>query len=150
MTLVYKEQAKYYGSIGLLLWLSGAVFVKRGSKTGFLVLNETLLKLKEKKISLWIFPEGTRNSTGDIGDFKRGAFHAAIIAQVPIVPVVFSCYKGFLNYEKKIFNSGDIIIEALPEISTEGLTADDVDDLIAKTRSLMIAKYDQLNSEISP
>lgn len=48
-----------------------------------------------------------------------------------------------------MFNRGEVIIEALPEISTEGLTADDVDELLGRTRQAMIDKYNELNNEIT-
>lgn len=46
------------------------------------------------QISLWVFPEGTRSSKPDptLLPFKRGAFHLAVQAQVPIVPVVCENY----------------------------------------------------------
>jgi lysophosphatidate acyltransferase len=54
---------------------------------------------------MWVFPEGTRNNTGNILPFKKGAFHVAIAAQVPILPVIFSSYY-FLDNKKKEFESG--------------------------------------------
>jgi lysophosphatidate acyltransferase len=81
-------------------------------------------------------------------EFKKGAFHIAIQNQVPIIPVVFSSYSSFLKRKEKIFNSGKIIIETLPEISTAGLTLADVDDLIKKTRDTMVEKYNELNEEL--
>jgi 1-acyl-sn-glycerol-3-phosphate acyltransferase len=54
---------------------------------------------------MWVFPEGTRNNTGDILPFKKGAFHVAIAAQIPVLPVIFSSYY-FLDNKKKEFESG--------------------------------------------
>lgn len=72
----------------------------------------------------------------------------AIQGQVPILPVVFSSYRSFLNDDLRILNSGEIIIEALPEIPTTGLTHDDTNQLMEKTRQLMIDKFTEITKEI--
>lgn len=43
---------------------------------------------------------------------------------------------------------GRVIIKALPEISTKGLTVDDVDSLLEKTRNIMINAFNEINREI--
>lgn len=43
---------------------------------------------------------------------------------------------------------GRVIIKALPEISTKGLTVDDVDSLLEKTRNIMIDAFNEINREI--
>ena len=138
------------GTFGVVAWLAGVAYINRkaGEKAGQSV-NDMMKNLKKKNIKLWVFVEGTRRNTGKIHEFKKGAFHAAIQAQVPIVPVVFSSYKHFLNTRKKIFDDGNVIITALPEISTEGLTTKDVDDLIQRARNLMIDKYIETSKEVA-
>jgi lysophosphatidate acyltransferase len=143
MTVIVKRELMYLGgTFGIAAWLSGLYFIDRksGKKAGQ-AMNDAMETFKQKNIKLCVFPEGTRRNTGEIHQFKKGAFHTAIQAQVPIVPVVFSTYKHFLDTHEKIFNRGEIIITALPEISTKGLTANDVDDLIEKTRNAMIEVY---------
>lgn len=142
MTAIAKRELMYTGGFGIGMYYAGLTYIDRSSGTKAIeAMNKTMEDLKKKKIKLWVFPEGTRRNTGEIHPFKKGAFHSAIQAQVPIVPVVLSSYKNFLDSEKKIFDNGEIIITALPEISTEGLTAKDVDSLIQRTRDLMIETY---------
>lgn len=148
-TVVAKRELLYVWPFGLCAWLCGLVFIDRYSadkaKTA---MNTALEKLKKDNIKLWIFPEGTRRNTGMIHDFKKGAFHVAIHGQVPILPVVFSSYKTFLDKKLKLFNPGEIIIEALPEISTKGLTHEDITQLMEKTRELMLDKFIENTKEV--
>lgn len=150
MTAVAKRELMFTGSLGLFSYLGGLTFIRRntGAQAGN-EINQVMLRLKSEGTKLWVFPEGTRRNTGQIHQFKKGAFHAAIHAQVPIVPVVFSCYKSFLKDEKKVFNDGEITIEVLPGISTEGMTSADVDKLVEKTRDAMIKAFDLNSAKIA-
>ena len=50
-----------------------------------------------------VFPEGTRSSTGDIGELKDGASYIAIKAGVPLVPVfVTGAYQVWSRHMKKM------------------------------------------------
>lgn len=146
MTVIAKRELLFAGTWGLAAWLAGITYINRGSRgQAGQAMNGIMDTLKRRKIKLWVFPEGTRRNTGEIHEFKKGAFHAAIHAQVPIVPVVFSSYQSFLDAKKKIFTSGDVIITALPEIPTKGLTVDDIDELMERTRRIMIETYKEVN-----
>jgi lysophosphatidate acyltransferase len=147
--LAKREILRYFGPLGWTCWLAGFVFVDRSGGASIRdAVNQTMRELKKSRIKLIMFPEGTRKLTGNIGVFKKGAFHAAIYAQVPIVPVVFSPQGHIFNPNEKIFNSGTVIIEALPEIQTSGLTCDAVDALIDEVRNAMTKKFEELETEI--
>ena len=69
--------------------LAGIVFVDRAdSKKAIEALEPALEALREGR-SIAIAPEGTRQTTPRSGAFKKGAFHMAMQAGVPIVPIVF-------------------------------------------------------------
>jgi lysophosphatidate acyltransferase len=149
MTVIARMLLLFLGPFGLGSWLCGLVFINKDSADrGKQKMNEALEKLKREKTKLWVFPEGYRNHTGKLDEFKKGAFHMAVQAQVPIIPVVTSSYKSFMRKDAKFFGSGEVIIEAMPEIPTQGLTAADVNELVKRTRDLMVDKFEELNREI--
>src|SRR5690606_38875590 len=43
--------------------------------------------LKEQGLSLWIAPEGTRSTTGELLPFRSGGFELALSLGLPILPV---------------------------------------------------------------
>ena len=68
---------------------------------------------------MWIFPEGTRSYADSpiLLPFKKGAFHFAIQAGVPIVPVVVANYDRLFSLRKRRFESGKIHIKGELSIS---------------------------------
>lgn len=97
--------------------------------------------------SVFIFPEGTRSyyDHPDMLPFKKGAFHLAVQAQVPIIPVVVANYSNVLNVKQKLFRPvGTIPIRILKPIETKGKTKDDVDALLEEVREVMMKALKQM------
>ena len=42
----------------------------------------------QNKLSLWIWPEGTRSRNGRLTEFKKGFVHLALDTKLPIVPII--------------------------------------------------------------
>lgn len=120
--------------------LSKTVFIDRANRTSSrATFDNAANTMTKSRQSVFIFPEGTRSYTSKpiLLPFKKGAFHLAVQAQVPIVPVVCANYNHVLDVKGKRFTPGVIDVTALPPISTKGLTSEDVDALLEKTRSAM-------------
>lgn len=64
------------------------------------------------QLSLFIFPEGTRSASPvpSLLPFKKGAFHLAVQAQLPIVPIVCENYAHVYHSKAKRFEGGEIVI----------------------------------------
>jgi lysophosphatidate acyltransferase len=60
---------------------------------------------------------------------------------------VVANYSHILNVKARRFTTGRIPIKILEPISTKGLTKDDVDDLLEKVRSSMLAELKTLTAE---
>ncbi|NWU43509.1 PLCB acyltransferase, partial [Hylia prasina] len=135
---VAKKELMYMGSVGLITYLGGVIFINRKSTSSAkMVMAEVAKTMVAENVKVWVYPEGTRNCTGDLLPFKKGAFHLAVQAQVPVIPVVYSSFTTFYNPKMKLFTSGKIKAEVLPPIETKGLTSDDVTELTDRCFSIM-------------
>jgi lysophosphatidate acyltransferase len=103
--------------------------------------------MRSQRQNVFIFPEGTRSyaEEPELLPFKKGAFHLAVQAQVPIVPIVVANYSHVLNVRRNFFNPGIIDVSVLPAIPTTGMTAADVDALMKKTRDGMLEELIRLS-----
>ncbi|KAL9934139.1 hypothetical protein V8E36_007221 [Tilletia maclaganii] len=140
-SIMAKKELKYSPLLGQYMTLSGAVFIDRKNRKDAVKSMDLVGKsMKKRNLSLWIFPEGTRSNlpVPDMLPFKKGAFHLAIQAQVPVVPVVCENYYRLFD-SKSRFDSGTIRIKVLPPIETKGLTAADAGDLSDRVREQMLS-----------
>ncbi|KAL4219089.1 1-acyl-sn-glycerol-3-phosphate acyltransferase alpha [Mactra antiquata] len=143
-----KNELKWAGQFGVAAQLCGTVFVDRLNREKALsTMQKAASEIKKRNVKILVFPEGTRNHDGSMMPFKKGAFHLAVQAQIPVVPVVFSSYSEFYNKKDKKFTTGKFIATCLPPISTRGLSSDDVTDLTENVRKLMLDTYNQSSFE---
>ncbi|CAL8235181.1 unnamed protein product [Boreogadus saida] len=141
-TMIAKKELIYCGTVGLVCWLGGIVFINRKKTSDAKsVMAEAAKTMLDDQIRLWVFPEGTRNQKGDLLPFKKGAFHLAVAAQAPIIPIVFSSYSNFYLRKEKQFNSGTIRLKILPKIDTKGMTSDDVGALLDTSFNAMLTAF---------
>ncbi|XP_060107205.1 1-acyl-sn-glycerol-3-phosphate acyltransferase beta [Heteronotia binoei] len=141
-----KRELLYFGSVGLIMYLGGVIFINRKSTSNAKsVMSGVGQAMTKDNVKVWIYPEGTRNGNGDLLPFKKGAFHLAIQTQVPVIPVVYSSFNTFYNPEKNLFTSGRIQVEVLPPIPTSGLTATDVTNLSDRCYATMRETFFRLS-----
>ncbi|OLN83415.1 putative 1-acyl-sn-glycerol-3-phosphate acyltransferase [Colletotrichum chlorophyti] len=143
-----KASLKKTPFLGWFMSLSGSIFIDRkNTKDAREAMAGAANEIKKRKQSVYMFPEGTRSYAKDpvLLPFKKGAFHLAVQAGVPIVPCVVANYSHVLWLKGLIFNSGKIPVKVLDPIPTTGLTAADVDELTRKTRDLMLEELVSLS-----
>ncbi|RLA62551.1 MAG: 1-acyl-sn-glycerol-3-phosphate acyltransferase [Epsilonproteobacteria bacterium] len=145
---VGKKSLRWIPFFGQFYWLSGNILIDRSNKKKALKSMDVVTKsLREKNISVWIFPEGTRSKGQGLLKFKKGAFYTAINAQVQIVPIVISSYDKFLDLRK--LNAGNIVAEVLDPIETKGKTLEDINDLLNECYLKMNDCFNKLNDELA-
>lgn len=83
--------------------------------------------MKANNIGVWIWPEGTRSVDGTLLPFKKGFAHIALQTKLPIVPLVVRGAHELWQNKTFVVRSGTFTIEALPPISTEDWTEDNLE-----------------------
>lgn len=126
------------------------MFIERTSRTqAFAAFDKAAAEMKMDRQSVYIFPEGTRSNFAkpDLLPFKKGAFHLAIQAQVPVVPIVVSNYSNLVSIPRKIFRPGTIPLKVLKPIETKGKTFEDVDALTIEVREIMLQELKSITEK---
>lgn len=124
---------------GWMMRLAGDIPVNRADRrSGARMLLRAAWYL-QNKCSVMFFPEGTRSLDGRVGRFNEGAFHLAIKAKVPILPVVVDGSHGCLPKKTwKFGNPQQIRLHVLPPVETAGAQSTDSGELAERVRHLII------------
>lgn len=110
----------------------------RASKDDRKKSMETMVNWVKSGISIWIYPEGTRNRTNHpVKEFYDGAFKLAIEAQVPVAPTVLINARSLQPVDSFLFYPGKVTWRFLDPISTAGMTENDVPALKEKVAKLI-------------
>lgn len=109
-----KKSLKSWPFLGWFMTLSGTVFIDRkNTSDARAAMAKAATEMKQLKQSVYMFPEGTRSYSKEptLLPFKKGAFHLAVQAGVPIVPVVVANYSHVLYIKSFIFSAGKIPVK---------------------------------------
>jgi len=106
-------------------------------------LQEAGQRVREEKLAMILFPEGTRSPDGRLLPFKKGAFVLAIETGVPIVPVGISGTRDVMAKGSFRIRSADITIRVGEPILVEGLGHEKRDVLLRRSRDSVAALIGQ-------
>jgi 1-acyl-sn-glycerol-3-phosphate acyltransferase len=154
MKWMAKEELFKIPVVGWMMRLSGDISVDRKNpRSGALALIKAQ-RVLEQKCSVMIFPEGTRTLDGRVRQFSDGAFHLAIKAKVPILPLVIEGSRDCIPKNSwKFGKPSHIFLKVLPPVDTSSMTIKDVSTLrdnirmtimkqIAESRSVPVESVD--------
>ncbi|GLS82479.1 1-acylglycerol-3-phosphate O-acyltransferase [Paraferrimonas haliotis] len=140
-----KKSLAWMPLFGQLYYLTGNILIDRGNRSKAVkTMGATADKITNSRLSVWIFPEGTRSRGRGILPFKTGAFHTALQAKVPVTPVVASCQS---HIKLNRWNNGVVIVEMLNPIATDGYGREDVRQLAQDVREQMVKSFEANSAE---
>ena len=135
---VAKKEIKRQPLIGPALSYSGAVFIDRENVRDPKVALQPAVEALESGRSIIIAPEGTRSRDGLLGKFKRGAFHLARQAGVPIVPIVIHNAQDALPGTSMVVRPAEVKVSVLEPIPTDDWKLRDVSPQARRIRELYL------------
>lgn len=148
-TAVAKKEARFDPRMMIIGALLDPAWIDRGDLAKARdALDGVVAKLRAGT-SILILPEGTRMPSPSLGRFKKGAFHIARQAGVPIVPIVLRNTGELAWRRSMIVNPGTVDVAVLDPVDTGGWTADDLDQRIAEVRQRVMDTLADWPREVS-
>ena len=135
--------------MGWLMRLAGDIPVVRGERASAVAALAAIReRLVSRRVSVMIFPEGTRSRTEEMLPFKDGAFRIAIETGAPILPIAVAGTRYAMRKGSFRFNRAVAMARVLPPIDTAGLTVNDVAALKERVRVLIDETRHALRREL--
>ncbi|MBI5280164.1 MAG: 1-acyl-sn-glycerol-3-phosphate acyltransferase [Candidatus Solibacter usitatus] len=109
--------------IGWYINRAGHLTVDRASpRSAITSMNEGARLVREKRLSVMIFAEGTRSMDGEMQPFKDGAAYLAIQSGAPLAPVALVGTWDILPAKSSHFRGGEVEVRIGTPVSPEGYT----------------------------
>jgi putative phosphoserine phosphatase/1-acylglycerol-3-phosphate O-acyltransferase len=137
-TGVAKMEAANTPGFGAFMRMADMAFIDRtNSRRARESLAPVIAKIRGG-LCLAIAPEGTRSYSPKVGAFKKGAFHIAMQAGVPVVPVVIRNAGELMARGAQTFRPGKIQVAVLPAIDVTQWKPAEMEKKIAAVRQQFV------------
>ncbi|HEX9690416.1 MAG TPA: lysophospholipid acyltransferase family protein [Thermoanaerobaculia bacterium] len=120
--------------LGWMLRVAGDVEVDRGNKESARRAMAEMRDRLDRKLSVIIFPQGTRSPDGTVGAFREGAFRLAIEAGVDVIPLAVAGTAESLPKGSISFTKTSATVTVLPPVPTKGRSVEDASKLAEEVR----------------
>jgi putative phosphoserine phosphatase / 1-acylglycerol-3-phosphate O-acyltransferase len=137
-TGVAKKETANVPGFGQFFRLAGVAFIDRSDPAKARQALEPAVQKLRDGTSLVLAPEGTRSATPRLGPFKKGAFHIAMQAQVPMVPIVLRNVGELMWRGSQVLRGGTIEACVLPPVDTSDWTRETINDHVAEVRGMFL------------
>ena len=148
MKWLSKESMFNIPCMGWMMRMAGDICVVRGERNSAAQAIVSARDRLAKRVSVMIFPEGTRSRDGTLLPFKDGAFRLAIESGAPILPLVVAGTRRAMAKGSFHFQKARARVEVLDPIETNGLTFDDIAALKDRVRTIITDARARLVAEM--
>lgn len=131
---VMKIELRKVPVIGYACYRLGHVFVDRSNRRAAVRSIQEARRRITGGTSIFFFPEGTRSRTGELLEFKKGAFQMALAMGLPILPVTLVGTRDVLPSHSLALFPGRARLVFHPPIDTAGCGSEHLGELMARAR----------------
>jgi putative phosphoserine phosphatase / 1-acylglycerol-3-phosphate O-acyltransferase len=135
-TGIAKKEVANMPLLGQILGALDFAFIDRSNTGSAREAMQPAVDRLRHGMSVVIAPEGTRSLTPRLGRFKKGAFHVAMQAGVPVVPVVIRNTYEVMARGSLLFRPGTVQVCVLPPIDVTAWKVEDLDRHVADVHVL--------------
>lgn len=148
-TGVGKKEIERFPLVGPALKYADMVFIDRASTEKAIDAMKPVIKaITEDKLSVVLAPEGTRSHGKRLSKFKKGAFHIAMQAGVPVVPIVIHNAVDSLPKGQNIARPAEIKVTVLPPVPTDKWTLKNINKQVTDIRQQFLDVLGQEDEDV--
>lgn len=141
---VGKQEIRKMPVIGQVLELGGVVMIDRANAASAIEAMQPLVDaMTEDGKCVVLAPEGTRTVSPKLAPFKKGAFHLAMQAGVPIVPIVIHNALDVAPKGDFVFRAATVDVEVLPPVDTSDWSVETLEAHVTEVRNLFLRTLGQ-------
>lgn len=142
-TGIAKQEVKSQPFVGQMFQAAGVIFIDRADRTKAIAAMRPAVEALRSGTSIVIAPEGTRSPTRALQPFKKGAFHLAMQAGVPMVPLVLHNTSDFMPKGTVFAHRGVVEVEVLEPVDTSAWRRETLDEHVEDVRGRFLAALGQ-------
>ncbi|MGQ0503513.1 MAG: HAD-IB family hydrolase [Panacagrimonas sp.] len=138
ITAIAKKEAADAFGFGAFLKMADVAFIDRSNTAKALEAMKPVTDRLKRGLCVCVSPEGTRSYSPKLGPFKKGAFHMAQQAGVPIVPIVIRNAGEIMGRDDHVMRSGICQVVVHPPIDVSGWGRSEMTEKVEDVRQLYL------------
>lgn len=133
-------------AVGWLMRLAHDIPLRRGERDSVVAAMAACRDRLDRRVSVMVFPEGTRSASGELAEFKSGAFRLAIEAGVPVLPLAVHGTRSALRKHDWRLGRSTAEVRILEPVDTSDLGLEDVEALRDRVRDRIATELEAMRA----
>jgi 1-acyl-sn-glycerol-3-phosphate acyltransferase len=134
---VMKKELRKIPALGVACEKAGHIYIDRSNRETAIASLEEAKKRIVNGTSVLFFPEGTRSATGELQEFKKGAFIMALELGIPILPITILNTGNILPTQTINLFPGRATMLIHPPIDVSGYNKENLRELMAEVKKVI-------------